>query len=267
MKNSSIQVKHLDELANFGLQKIVVAIGVFDGVHLGHKKLIKKLLAMAKESDAEPVVITFYPHPKKILYPEKPLNYIYSPDKKTELLGDLGVKAVLTIPFSKNFAELSPDDFIKQLVTSRHIELLGICVGSKWKFGADAAGNAKTLHEFAEKYGFKFKAVKEAYLNGKIVSSTAIRTALANSEFELVNRMLGRSYYLTGRILKTKNGIKKTCLSIKFGILPHRGRYLISINKRIKTLAHVISDHEIIIEDFNHYDRKRTIEFQFLEKL
>ena len=98
-----IEVSKLDELEQFGITKIVAAIGVFDGIHLGHREIIKELIKMSDEQSAAPVVITFFPHPRRVLYPDKPLRFLRTPAKKAKILGDLGIKAIVTVPFTLEF--------------------------------------------------------------------------------------------------------------------------------------------------------------------
>ena len=265
--NFPIQVASLNSLSKHSIERIAVAIGVFDGIHLGHRQIIKELINIAEKHNASPVVLTFSPHPRQVLFPENKLRFLRSPEKKAEILGSLGIKGVITVPFNKNFAELEPNDFIKKLVFSPNIELIGICVGTQWKFGAGAKGNETTLKYFSEKYGFIFKSVKETYLNGKIVSSTEIRKALIKGNFNTANHMLNCKYIISGHI----NSIEKYQdninykVFIKYGILPPKGTYKAYLNNEKNEISlNVISETELTIPSqyLIHHNNKVDIEFK-----
>jgi riboflavin kinase / FMN adenylyltransferase len=266
------QAKSLDELKKYNFRNIVAAIGVFDGIHLGHRKLIKTLLEMADNLKADPVIITFFPHPRKVLMHEENLRFLRNPEEKLNILKKLGIKAVVTIPFTQFFASLPPPNFIKHFMLPDTINLKGICVGSKWKFGKSASGNTETLHRFAEKYKFKFIAVNELFRNNQLVSSTAIRKALKESNFHTANFMLDCIYSITGKI-KNSEFLNETLylnVHVDFGILPPKGEYTIYIKQnfhKIKTYAHVISENSINICDTHARFGKKNIEFEFIEKI
>ena len=258
-----IQVEKIDELGKFGITKIIAAIGVFDGIHLGHRKIISTLLKMSEEGSATPVLITFFPHPRKVLYPNKHPRFLRAPAKKAKILGELGIKAIVTVPFSPEFASLSPNEFIEKFMHPHNVKLAGICVGKKWKFGARAQGNEQLLHDFADKYGFKFNAVEEVYWNGKKVSSTAIRNALTKGDFYSAVCMLNRRYLISGHMIGLNKGNVK--VQIDFGVLPHKGIYKAYINSnRDKAISiKILSESEITIETEEQFitDQEVTIEF------
>ena len=231
----------IKDLALYGIDRAVVAIGVFDGVHRGHQKLLTELLAVSTELDCYPVVMTFYPHPRSLLT-EKPPNLLYSRDEKVRLLHHYGVKAVVTVNFTRQFAVLTPDQFLEQSVFTGDVPILGICVGKKWRFGAKAAGNAEFLARMAAEKHFRFSAVEELCLeNGQTVSSTAIREAVSSGRLDLAKWMLGRRYSLFGTVQHgyhnagEKLNTPTANLQIEEGVLPPCGVYA--------GIAH-LSDHE-----------------------
>jgi riboflavin kinase/FMN adenylyltransferase len=189
--NCPVSVKSLMALAKHGINNVVVAIGVFDGVHLGHRKIISELLAMSKRLKAIPVVITFFPHPRQILRHEKNIHYLRTQEEKLDLLGKLGVKAVVTIPFTEDFAKQPPEHFIRNITSVKGIKLKGICVGKHWKFGSGGKGGTALLEEISAKGHFEFVSVDEVKLNGSKVSSSAIRKAIDSGDTALADRMLG----------------------------------------------------------------------------
>jgi riboflavin kinase / FMN adenylyltransferase len=268
--NFPIQVCSLNELSQFNVTRIVAAIGVFDGIHLGHQVIIKELIKMSVEQSATPAVITFSPHPRRVLWPDKHLRLLLSYGKKAEILGSLGIKAIVTVPFTLEFASLSPNEFIRKFMHPHSTKLAGICVGSKWRFGSGGKGDEQTLHDFADKYGFVFKSIKETYWNGKPVSSTAIRSALSKGDFFSANYMLNKKYSISGHVvdfgkLENNNIIKA---EIDYGILPPVGRYTayINNNKNIEISIEVISQSELNLNANNLFSVNEELEIVFIKR-
>jgi len=221
----------LEALANHGLKRIAVAIGVFDGVHLGHQLLLKRLQEMAERNSAAPVVLTFYPHPRHILFPEEPLSLLFSREKKFKLLACQDIAAVVTLPFSKDFSELTAEEFLDDCLFSPTIDIVGICVGSKWRFGCGGSGNIDTIHRYADMHGFEFSPVEEFYLSGRTVSSTEIRRAISGGDLDCATAMLGRDYSLSGTVVhgasdgRSVLGCPTANISVSDGIIPPDGVY------------------------------------------
>lgn len=195
---AQINVTSMDSLATHGIDKAVVAIGVFDGVHLGHRKLLSRLIEMSKREKASPVALTFHPHPRELLQPDTPPSLLAPHEAKLRMLHECGAKAVITIPFTREFASLSPKEFLEDCLYSPRVELKGICVGSKWRFGAKGSGDTKFLKECSKSAGFAFESVDELLLHGKPVSSSSIRRAVSSGDLSLAKEMLGRDYSLHG---------------------------------------------------------------------
>ena len=224
-------LKQIADLAAYGIERAVIAIGVFDGVHRGHQKLLTELLTVASELDCTPAVMTFFPHPRSLLT-DSPPELLYSPDEKIRLLRSYGVKAVVTVPFTREFAALPPGGFLAQSVFDGHVDVRGICVGRHWRFGAKAAGNAEFLADLAVRKNFRFSAVDELCLNdGQVVSSSAIRESIRHGDLSRAELMLGRRYSLSGKVLHGFRQAGKRLdaptanLEIKFGVLPPYGVY------------------------------------------
>jgi riboflavin kinase/FMN adenylyltransferase len=226
-----LNVSSLGELVESGITKVSIAIGVFDGVHRGHQLLLSRLVEMAKENDSTPIAMTFYPHPRAILSPKNPPPLLISPAKRISLLHNYGMEAVVTLSFSKSFAEQSPKDFIKKCLHSPGIEICGICVGSNWRFGAKGIGKIDLLEDMAEKGHFDFAAVKESTLNGDVISSTSIRRSISSGELDKAAEMLGRNYSLTGIVEKGFQDATRDLkfptanLNLQYGVLPPCGVY------------------------------------------
>ena len=192
----------LDELADSGFRRVVAAVGVFDGVHLGHQRLLGELLEMAGKAQADPVVLTFDPHPRSVLRPAEALPLLQTLDQRERTLASLGIKAVVALPFSEEFADLPPETFDTMFLSPSRLELLGVCIGSRWRFGAGASGDAELLRRYVAGRGMRFKAVKELTMDGKLVCSTAVRQALLAGKLDWANAMLGRDYAVVGEVVR-----------------------------------------------------------------
>ena len=224
-------LKQIADLAGYGIERAVIAVGVFDGVHRGHQKLLTELLTVSAQLDCVPAVMTFFPHPRSLLT-DCPPELLYSPDEKIRLLRSYGVKAVVTVPFTRGFAALPPGDFLAKSVFDGHVDVRGICVGRHWRFGAKAAGNAEFLADLAARKNFRFSAVDELCLSdGQVVSSSAIRESIRHGDLQRAELMLGRRYSLSGKVLHGFRQAGKRLdaptanLEIGFGVLPPFGVY------------------------------------------
>jgi len=281
-----VTVNSLDALANYSIKKIAVAFGVFDGVHLGHRILIDRLKSMALKTDADPVVITFYPHPREILLPDEPPLLLVSRRKKIELLADLNVKAVVTLPFTPEFSELSAENFLDDCLFSPEVHITGICVGSQWRFGKNGQGSIETIKQYAKLHKFEAAPVDELELNGTRVSSTAIRRAVSNGMLLEAKAMLGRNYSVSGKVVsgQTFGSSLLQCptanISITHGIIPPCGvyaGYAVCDNNRYAAAVSVgvsptfanknrrVSDIEVHLLDFEGDLYGKELETEFVE--
>ncbi|OGV60400.1 MAG: riboflavin biosynthesis protein RibF [Lentisphaerae bacterium GWF2_50_93] len=221
----------MESLVQHGIKRVSVAIGVFDGVHLGHQQLLKELLKIARETDSVPAVLTFYPHPRQVLNPKEPPLLIVSQEKKIQIINEFGIRTVITFPFTREFANDDAETFLQDCLYSPDVKLCGICVGKKWRFGAGGKGNIHTLDKFANNQGIRFSAVEELLMDGHPVSSTSIRRAVTGGLLDAANKMLGRPYSLSGKVEHGENIGTKVLdcptanLSVSHGIIPPRGVY------------------------------------------
>jgi riboflavin kinase/FMN adenylyltransferase len=178
---------------------LFLAIGVFDGVHLGHRAVISTSARHAHSADGTPVVLTFHPHPAKVLRPEKAPHLITSTPHKIELIRKLGVGHLLVVNFDKNFAATPPDKFVEQLAVSAK-PLREICVGHEWSFGKNRAGNLTLLRDLGFRYHFNVVGIPPVKVSGAVVSSTAIRARIERGDFAGAAIMLGRDYTILGTV-------------------------------------------------------------------
>src|SRR5438105_12003106 len=161
---------------------LFLAIGVFDGVHLGHQAVISTSAEHARAESGTPVVVTFDPHPEKVLRPERAPHLLTATEHKVQLVRALGVGQLLIVRFDKQFAATEPEDFVEQLV-SHSKPLREICVGHEWSFGKNRRGNLDLLKRLGAKFNFKVVGVPPVKANGEAVSSTAIRQAIEKGDF------------------------------------------------------------------------------------
>ncbi|MFV0338439.1 MAG: bifunctional riboflavin kinase/FAD synthetase [Chthoniobacterales bacterium] len=197
-----------EELATLG-SPIVLAAGVFDGVHLGHAKVIETARQVStKITGATPVVMSFSQHPAQVLRPDRAPKMLYGKHLKNRYLADLGIHTLLELPFTREFAELSALDFLKLLCTEKS-QVAAICIGSDWTFGKARSGTLQTLREHAESFNFQVHEVPAATLDNKIISSTRIRSALSQGDIDEAKNCLGRPYSIFGKVIHGRGIGKK----------------------------------------------------------
>lgn len=181
--------------------KSVIALGTFDGVHLGHQKIIDELLQEAKKSQLTPIVVTFFPHPTHVLTPDKPLKMINSIDERVELLKEKGIATIVVKEFTKDFAKKSAFDFIQEeLLMNLNMKML--IVGYDHSFGKNKEGDYLALKQYGDQLGFTVKRVFAIKKKEVIVSSSLIRDFLLEGEIQKVNRYLDYSFCLFGKVVK-----------------------------------------------------------------
>ena len=178
---------------------VFLAIGVFDGVHLGHQAVIGTAARDAQAAGGTAVVVTFDPHPAKILRPQESKRLLTATEHKIALIRALGVSHLLVLTFDRAFAATAPEDFVRQLVTAAQ-PLREICVGQEWSFGKNRAGNLALLQKLGTELGFHVVGVEPVTSEGVVVSSTAIRRAIESGDFATATKMLGREYTILGTV-------------------------------------------------------------------
>ncbi|HKP93955.1 MAG TPA: riboflavin biosynthesis protein RibF, partial [Chthoniobacterales bacterium] len=222
-------LRSISELASLP-GPVFLAIGVFDGVHLGHQAVISTSASHAKQANGLAVVVTFDPHPAKVLRPHNAPHLLTATQHKIALIRDLGVAHLLVLHFDRNFAATSPEDFVKALVENAK-PLREICVGHEWSFGKGRAGNLALLKELGDKNRFNVIGVEAVKVNGEVVSSTAIRQAVAEGNLVKATQMLGREYTILGTVIRgeqlgRKLGFPTANLSAHSEQFPPNGVYV-----------------------------------------
>jgi riboflavin kinase/FMN adenylyltransferase len=174
-------------------------IGSFDGVHTGHQQIVKELVAGAHEQNIPAVVLTFYPHPAAVLGRRKGAFYLTTPEQRAQILGSLGVDAVISHPFNKHIASLSAEDFMSRLSDKLH--LTSLWVGYDFALGRDRQGDVRALSEIGKNFGYTVHVIEPYQMGDDVVSSTRIREALQSGQVEEAALLLGRPYALKGEVI------------------------------------------------------------------
>ncbi len=211
-------------------RKVCVAIGFFDGVHLGHQQIIRQTIADARQHEAIAVVVTFDQHPSTIVAPSRVPPLIYSQPKKLRVIESLGADTLWLIHFDKAFSEKTPEQFIRGLANDFG-NVQSICVGSNFKFGHKREGNVAALKTFGGQFNFAVHGMAAVALDGQPVSSTRIRDAIRTGDLDAAGQMLGRTYSLAGRVIEGdklghKLGFPTANLDTTGLVLPPSGVYV-----------------------------------------
>ena len=211
----------------------ILTIGTFDGVHLGHKKIIKKLVKSAKEKKLRSCILTFFPHPRNFLSKSNDLKMINTIREKKEILDELGVDELIIQEFNDDFSNLSANEFIRHLL--KFCEIKEIIVGYNHKFGKDREAGIDELKVYGKKYGFDVCEIDAFDINQINISSTKIRNAIGAGEVELCNEYLGYNFSIDGNIVKGKSIGKKIGFPTanirveeNYKIIPKNGVYFVS---------------------------------------
>ena len=184
-------------------KKTILTLGTFDGVHIGHAAILKKLTQNTNNGEFESTVLTFFPHPRMVLQGKSDLKLLNTINEKMELLETIGIENLIIHPFDENFAQLSAEEFVKTvLVDQLHVQK--IIIGYDHRFGKNRTANIDDLITFGTQYGFEVEQISAQEINAISISSTKIRTALETGDIQLANEYLGYAYFLSGTVVKGK---------------------------------------------------------------
>ncbi len=214
----------------------VIALGTFDGVHLGHQKIINQLLQEAQSLNYEPIIVTFFPHPTHVLTPKTPLKMINSIDERVDLLKLREVKQIEVKKFSKEFSKKTALEFIQEELLGK-LKMKTLIVGYDHSFGKDKEGDFETLSTYGNTYGFDVKRVSALSKDDTIISSSLIRNLLLQGEIKKVNKYLGYTFCLFGAVVKgnqlgRKIGFNTANIVLDYPnkIVPKKGVYVVQSN-------------------------------------
>ncbi|MCB4807466.1 bifunctional riboflavin kinase/FAD synthetase [Tamlana sp. 62-3] len=214
-------------------QPSVVTIGTFDGVHIGHQKIIKQLVNTSKLEGLKSVVLTFFPHPRMVLQKESNIKLINTINERYDILNSLGLDYLLIKTFTKEFSRLSAEDFVKQILVDK-LNAKKVIIGYDHRFGRNRNADINNLKVFGETYGFAVEEIAAQDIDDVSVSSTKIRKALIEGDITTANNYLGYNFMLNGIVAKGK-GLGKTInfptanilISEDYKIIPKQGSYVV----------------------------------------
>lgn len=261
--------------------KTILTIGTFDGVHIGHKKILENIVQEARDFSLESLVLTFFPHPRMVLQKDSNIKLINTIDEKKALLDAIGINHLIIQPFDREFSRLTAEEFVEEVLV-KHLNVKKIIIGYDHRFGRNRTATIDDLIQFGEKYNFEVEQISAESINESTVSSTKIRKALESGNIELANSYLGYSFSLNGKVV-TGNKIGRSLnfptanLQIKedYKLIPNDGVYFVSVvvdNLKKFGLVNIgnkptleNSNHtiEVFILDFdeNIYDKNLTLYF------
>ena len=211
----------------------IITIGTFDGVHIGHQKILKRVVSLAQKENLVPTVLTLFPHPRMVLQKDDTIKLLNTIDERIQLLKNLGIEEVIVKEFTKEFANLSAKDYVEQILVDE-LNTKQIVIGYDHHFGKNRSANIDDLKIFAKAFNFKIEEISAQEIKDVTVSSTKIRKALNNGNIEIANSYLGYNYFISGEVVKGK-GIGRTLdyptanIAIKesYKLIPRDGVYVV----------------------------------------
>lgn len=271
-----------DSAALSGIKDPVLTLGNFDGLHLGHLKIIKGVAARAKRLGVPSVVYTFDPHPLKVVAPHKSPPLLIDTDEKVRLIEAAGIDCLIFARFTREFAEKHPRQFVEEVIVALSVK--EVWVGHDFKFGRSKAGTVEYLKELGEEFGFKVVVIEAYKKGGHIVSSSRIRALIAKGKVGEAAGLLGRRYSIKGVVVKGTNigkeiGFPTANLGVESELVPANGVYAALAAIGSKTLPAVLNiGHaptfggketavEVHLMDFSSDLYGKRIEVSFVRRL
>lgn len=265
--------------------KVCLAIGVFDGVHLGHQRVIGQARDDARATGGTSVVLSFDPHPMRVLRPDNAPLLLTSTDHKVALMGKLGADACLLLTFDKHFSLTPAEQFIEMVARGTN-QLQEICVGTRFRFGHDRAGDVKLMEALAPRYSFVTKEITSVKLGDEMISSTAVRKHILNGHLDRAAEMLGRPFSILGTVEPGDHrgrelGFPTANLNPHNEVLPPDGVYAVRVLIGVEPLGGVVNIGtrptftevpprrvlEVHIFDFSRDIYGTNVEVVFVQKL
>lgn len=219
------------------IRNAVVTIGTFDGVHIGHREILQRLKEIALKNNGETVVVTFWPHPRLVLFPDDDsLKLLSTFEEKAEILLNLGIDHLVAIPFTKEFSNLTSEQFTRRVLLEK-IGTKRLVIGYDHRFGKNREGSFEHLKANEKEYGFKVEEISKQEIDNIAVSSTKIRKALEIGDVKTANSYLGQHYSLSGKVVEgnrigRKIGFPTANIEIleKFKLVPADGVYAVKVS-------------------------------------
>ncbi len=261
----------------------VLAIGNFDGVHLGHQAIFKKVVDRGKEVEGTGIVFTFEPHPRKILSPEKSTHLLSTFNQKLEFIEKIGIDLVICADFTPDFAALSPREFTKSILVDK-ICVKEVFAGHDFNFGKGRDGTLGYFEKLGNEYGFKVEVLEPVKTEDDIISSSRVRDLVLNGNVNIVSRYLGRPYSLEGQVVGgcqkgAAMGFPTANIDVQDNLIPQTGVYAVQVVFQKKTFNGVANigynptfkrnqlSIEVHIFDFNENLYNETVRISFIEKI
>lgn len=277
------KIKNIKEYKS--TEPTIVTIGTFDGVHIGHQKIINRLISFGKEAQLKSVILTFFPHPRMVLQKDSGIKLINTIEERRTILENLGLDYLLIKKFTKTFSRLTAEAFVKQILVDK-LKAKKVIIGYDHRFGRNRNADINDLKVFGEKYGFEVEEISAQDINDVSVSSTKIRKALKEGDIDKANVYLGYNFMLTGKVVKGKalgRQIEYPTANIKiaedYKLIPKHGAYIVSavIDKKlvygmmnIGFNPTVEGDEETIEVHFFNFKKtiyRKTIQIDLLHRL
>jgi riboflavin kinase / FMN adenylyltransferase len=207
-----------------------ITIGNFDGVHCGHRQILRRVIAVAREEGWKSAVLTFDPHPAKLVAPANAPLLLTTPGERAEIVLGQGIDEILILPFTQQIAALGPEDFVREILVDK-LKARAVLVGENFHFGKRAAGDAGALEELGDRYSFETEIVDPVVWRQRVISSTEIRRSIEAGDVSAACRMLGRPYALRGVVVPGEGrGSKQTVPTLNLEttaeVLPKNGVYI-----------------------------------------
>ena len=228
-------------------KKTIVTIGTFDGVHIGHQKIIEKLIQETKKADCESLILTFFPHPRMVLNGSSSIKLLNTINEKSSLLEKMGLDNLVVHPFDKKFSNLSAEEFVKTILVDS-FNLKKIIIGYDHRFGNNRAANIDDLISFGKKYDFEVEQISAQEIDSVSVSSTKIRDAITDGNMIIANEFLGYDYVLSGKIITGKQlgrtiGFPTANIKIEenYKLIPKNGVYIVKSHLQEKTVFGIMN--------------------------
>ena len=285
---TNLHLKVYHNIADFeDIHKPIITVGTFDGVHIGHQRILNRLKEIALKTGGETVLLTFFPHPRMILFPDSHgLKLINTLNEKIDLLGKFGLDHLIILPFDKSFSQTEPETYVKNFLIDQ-INVHTIVIGYDHQFGKNRKGNLSLLNKLAPKYHFSVEEISAQEIDEIKVSSTKIRSAITNGSIKIASQYLNHHFCLEGKVVKGEQigrtiGFPTANLSLEFDykIIPAKGVYAITSFIDGKTYAGMLNignrptvtnENKTTIEahffDLNKDLYDTVISITFIEKL
>lgn len=216
-------------------KKTIVTLGTFDGVHIGHTEILKKLTQNTHDGEFESTVLTFFPHPRTVLQGKSDLKLLNTINEKISLLENIGIENLIIHPFDEKFAELSAEEFAKTILVDQ-LQVQKIIIGYDHRFGKNRTADINDLITFGTQYGFEVEQISAKEIDAISISSTKIRNSLELGDIDLANQYLGYSYFLSGTVVKGKQlgrtiGFPTANIKLDedYKLVPKNGVYIVCV--------------------------------------